>query len=479
MVFSSIPFLFYFLPVFLICYLLIGRNVFLRNLVFLLFSLFFYAWGEAIFVLVMIGSIVGNYAFGLIIGYRRSRTILALGIAFNLALLFWFKYAAFLVENLTGFGAALGLGRPVTVDVHLPIGISFFTFQALSYLIDVYRSQATAERSFSTLALFISMFPQLIAGPIVRFQSIQTQLHDRSLSIDAAYRGAQLFVVGLAQKVLIADTLAFPADRIFALPVDQLGTGLAWFGAACYTLQIYFDFAGYSTMAIGLGLIAGFRLPKNFDYPYIAQSVTEFWRRWHMTLSRWFRDYLYIPLGGNREGQRRTYRNLLIVFVLCGLWHGAAWNFLVWGLWHGGFLVLERVGLGRRIGTLWQPIGHAYLLLVVVIGWVVFRANDLPHAGAYLLQMSGLGAGSDAAGRLAEFVWRDTYLLAVLAVGAILSTPLPARLFGYRDMENASAFEAQPFVKRSLVYGIGPILALIVVIAMLGQSYSPFIYFRF
>lgn len=483
-VFSSIAFIFYFLPVFLIGYVLLARSTESRNIVFLLFSLIFYAWGEAIYVLVMLISIIGNYYTGRLITRRRRPSSLALGIAYNIILLVAFKYANFLVETVTGVSALLGSGEQTGLNIHLPLGISFFTFQAMSYLIDVYRKDAEAEPSLINLALYISMFPQLIAGPIVRFQSIQDQLHARRLTIDKAYRGAQLFVVGLAQKVLIADTLARPADQIFGLPTDQLSTALAWFGAGAYGLQIYFDFAGYSTMAIGLGLIAGFQLPRNFNYPYISQSVTEFWRRWHMTLSRWFRDYLYIPLGGNRRGAATTYRNLLIVFILCGFWHGAAWNFLVWGLWHGGFLIIERSAIGRWVAAglataLFRPLRHLYLLLVVLIGWVFFRAADLPHAGRFLAQMFGLGEGQDRAMRFEEFLWRDSYIVAAALAGIVLATPCIAALTAYRNMDDGDAYAMQPRMRRAFPYVLGALLGAATILVIVGQTYSPFIYFRF
>lgn len=479
MVFSSIIFLFYFLPAFMAAYLLLFRVTAARNLVFLAFSLIFYAWGEAVYVLVMIGSIVGNYLFGRLIARQHTRAVLALGVGFNLALLFWFKYAAFAVSSVTGLGNALSLTPQAQIDVHLPLGISFFTFQAISYLIDIYRDDARVERSFSKVALYISMFPQLIAGPIVRFRSIQDQLHARRISVDAIYRGAQLFIVGLAQKVLIADTMALPADQAFALPAEQLGTAMAWVGVGAYSLQIYFDFAGYSTMAIGLGLMAGFRLPQNFNYPYVSQSLTEFWRRWHMTLSSWFRDYLYIPLGGNRHGKATTIRNLLIVFVLCGLWHGAAWSFLVWGLWHGGFLILERLGLGRLLSLLYRPMRHLYLLLVVAIGWVFFRAADLGHATDYLAQMFGLGAGGDLGNVFGAMLHRDSYVFIVAAVGIVFSTPICGRITGWREMGDEASYAAVSKRTQVLHLIVGPALAALAILVMVGQTSSPFIYFRF
>lgn len=389
MVFSSIIFLFFFLPLFLACYHLLPW----KQAVLLLFSLLFYVFGEVLYTYVLLLSIALNYLAGLWIARATGqlrRLAIAVCVGANLLLLASFKYLAFLY----GIAASI-LPRHFpgpAPEVHLPLGISFFTFHAISYLVDVYRRDVPAESNPVDLAVYITMFPQLIAGPIIRFHNIRDEIHKRRVTADMFSEGVQIFVIGLAQKVLVANVVAVPADAIFALDEAQRGTAVAWLGIVCYTLQIYFDFCGYSTMAIGLGLMIGFHFPLNFNYPYISQSITEFWRRWHISLSAWFRDYLYVPLGGNRHGALRTYRNLVIVFLLCGLWHGAAWNFVVWGLYHGAFLVVERAGLRGVLERLPAAVGHAYALLAILIGWVFFRADTLPHAIAYLQGMAGLAA---------------------------------------------------------------------------------------
>ena len=332
MVFSSATFLFAFLPVVLIGVLITPRAA--RNLFLLFMSLFFYAWGELYFVALMLVSIMMNYLVGGAIGRsgkgtETARLWLTVGIVINLALLGYFKYANFLVENWNLLTVQLGLEPFDHRDVHLPLGISFFTFQAMSYLIDVYRGDAEHDRNPINIALYIALFPQLIAGPIIRYHDVYQQIRTRSLSVDLAYSGLTRFICGLAKKLLIANPLGEVADQIFAINGNDLSTPVAWLGILCYSLQIYFDFSGYSDMAIGLGRMLGFRFLENFNYPYIASSVQAFWRRWHISLSNWFRDYLYIPLGGNRAGLFRTYCNLVIVFFLCGLWHGASWNFVI------------------------------------------------------------------------------------------------------------------------------------------------------
>lgn len=462
MVFSEPTFLFLFLPLVVLGYFVVppGRA---RNALLLAASLFFYAWGEEVFILVLLASIAINYLAGLGIAGAsgRARTVaLAFGVAGNLGLLAYFKYFGFLLESLGVPGAA-------EIAPRLPIGISFFTFQALSYLIDLHRGEIGVQRNPFRLALFISMFPQLVAGPIVRYAEVEAALARRVTTRADIAAGSERFVRGLAKKVLIADPLGLVADRIYAIPPEGLSPETAWLGATAYALQLFFDFSAYSDMAIGLGRIFGFRFPENFNFPYIARSVTEFWRRWHMTLSRWFRDYLYIPLGGNRHGALRTYVNLGIVFLATGLWHGAAWAFVLWGAYHGAFLILERLGLGRLLAALPRPISHVYLLLVVVLGWVPFRAVDL---GLTLDIWQSMLLGVHGAEAFAHPVWRylDAYVITVMAVGVAFSTPLPARAW-------ARATEALPAL--SLVWTWGLFLAALVTLG--AASYSPFIYFRF
>jgi alginate O-acetyltransferase complex protein AlgI len=499
MVFSSIDFLFLFLPLFLLAQALLPW----RNLTFVLFSLAFYFVGEGWYTGVIVASTLANYGFGLGIGAAartgRRRVLLAAGVAFNLALLVFFKYTAFLVHGLPGVGADSWLLR-----IHLPLGISFFSFHAISYLVDIYRRDAQAERSLVNLSLYMLMFPQLIAGPILRFHTVARQLRRRVVDARHLYFGVVLFCFGLGQKVLLADTLAGVADPLFARS-ESLSTQTAWLATLCYTLQIYFDFGGYSNMALGLGWICGFHFPRNFNYPYVSRSVTEFWRRWHMSLSRWFRDYLYLPLGGNREGAAKTYRNLLIVFLLCGLWHGAAWTFVLWGAWHGLLLVLERVGLARGLARLPRLLQHAYALLAVMLGWVLFRANGVSEAGRILVQLAGAGSATDMSawdlltGEEA-FVLGAAALLALPLVPALLSRWVALPLMaGHGPVHAARAAAAaaaddgidmrratrrawaQPLPPYRYVLGLllALVLLLLSVLKIMTGAYSPFIYFRF
>ncbi|MGF1502161.1 MAG: MBOAT family O-acyltransferase [Paracoccaceae bacterium] len=474
MVFSSLDFLFVFLPVFLVVYAVGGRAA---NAILLAASLVFYATGEGVFLAVLLVSIALNAGIGRQIagseGQARTRW-LGLGLALNLGLLGWFKYAGFLTTDVFGFDPESGIGAGAAA-IHLPLGISFFTFQAISYLVDIHRGTVAAERSTLRLGTYIAMFPQLIAGPIVRFESVAKALHARSVDLRHLYYGLAFFATGLAMKVLIADGVAPIADAVFAENPAQLRADTALLGTLAYTAQIYFDFAGYSSMAIGLGLVLGFRFPQNFDFPYVARSVTEFWRRWHMSLSSWFRDYLYIPLGGNRHGAWRTYRNLAIVFLATGLWHGAAWTFVLWGAFHGAFLILERIGLGRLLERAPAGLAHGVTLVVVMAGWVLFRAEDLGHAG----------------GVYAAFLRLD----GPVVPAAHLSTEGAMTLFA------AAAF-AGPWIGRGIAGAValprygpwpeplrpGPVaMGLVLWIALialssaklLAGSYSPFIYFRF
>ena len=477
MVFSSSVFLFYFLPLFLICYFALP----FKNLVLLVFSLFFYAWGEGLYVLLMIASGIGNWAAARWIAANsgsRARTILAFGVALNLAGLLVFKYLGFVVESWNEVVPAASLRVPY---IHLPIGISFFTFHAISYLVDVYRGDFKAERDPVKVLLYIAMFPQLIAGPIVRFGTVAKEIHERIVTVEKFALGLKFFIIGLGQKVLIANTLAVPVDAIYKIPVENLDAALAWLANVGYALQIYFDFAGYSNMAIGLGLMIGIYFPLNFNYPYIAQSITEFWRRWHITLSTWFRDYLYIPLGGSREGAYRTYFNLLVVFFLCGLWHGAKWTFVVWGLYHGFFLILERAGLGAALQRIGAEFRHLYVILVVIVGWVFFRADDLSQAGSHLKAMAGFGTGDGIAHHAWIHLQPDVAL--ALIIGAVGSTPYLAKLGQRAVAYAASLHDAQ---RRVLDIAGGGLMSaalyavlLLSVLSIAGGNYNPFIYFRF
>lgn len=472
MVFSSIPFLFYFLPCALLLYFVLPW----RNAVLLLVSLVFYAWGDLGNLPILLAYIVLNWAAGLAMADPRRRDLVAAaGIAGNLGLLLVFKYAGFAATQANGLGALLGLpGLPVP-EIVLPLGISFFTFQGISYLIDIRRGEVRPQRSLVAFGMYKAMFPQLIAGPIVRYRMVAGRIARRRISLLRFRVGVQVFILGLAQKVLVADTVALPADRIFALPAAELTLATAWLGAACYTVQILFDFAGYSNMAIGMAHMLGFRFPANFNRPYIAQSVTEFWRRWHMSLSGWFRDYLYIPLGGNRGSAAATFRNLLVVFVLCGFWHGASWTFLAWGLWHGAWLVAERAGLGAAVARLWRPLRHGYLMLAVVLGWVLFRAETLAQAGSFYGAMAGLGAGDGITAPAAAFL--DNRVVTALLAGAVLAACAMPKGRGWVAGGRGAAW--MPVGRDAAAYAGFLALFLVSLAVVSGSTYSPFIYYRF
>lgn len=477
MFFNSQVFLYLFLPAVLIGYHVVPAllrlpdrwSTRLANAFLFAASLFFYAWGERQFVLVLFGSLVVNYlaARAITRAHQQGKTdrwALGSAIVFNLGLLITFKYAGFLVANLSLASEALGGPAFTPPQMHLPIGISFFTFQALSYVIDVSRRDTPAERSFLRFGLYVFLFPHLIAGPIVRYSDLAGQLAHRRVIVDQFAEGVRRLVTGLAKKVLLADTLARVVDQVFDLPAHELTTSAAWLGITCYTLQIYFDFSGYSDMAIGLGKMFGFDFLENFRYPYAATSVTDFWRRWHISLSTWFRDYVYIPLGGNRAGPARTYLNLMIVFVLCGLWHGANWTFLAWGVLHGLFLIVERLGLGQVLARLPRPLQHGYTLLAVSLGWVFFRAQSLPQAGAMLAALCGFAEGTYIA---ADFLSQQVLL--ALCIGPLACLPVLTWLLDRRPRWADVALA--PTAVACLLAGS--------IIALAGNTYSAFIYFRF
>ena len=465
--FTTPIFLFLFLPVLLALHAAAPGRA--RNALLLGASLLFYAWGEGAFTLVMLFSIAVNHRFGLWLGepdQRYHRALLAIALAVNLGLLGLFKYAGFIGANL----ALLGL--PITVEpVHMPIGISFFTFHAISYLIDIHRGKARARRSMIDFALYIALFPQLVAGPIVRYHQLEHQLGRRTVTLEGFAAGVRRFIFGLGKKMLIANAVAGTANEIFKLDPGSLTAGVAWLGALAYTAQIYFDFSGYSDMAIGLAAMFGFRFPENFDYPYIARSMTDFWRRWHITLSSWFRDYLYIPLGGNRRGRAREARNLVLVFFLCGLWHGASWTFVVWGLYHGGFLVLERGLRDRPWLRAVRPLGHVYALLAIVVGWVIFRAPDLPRALGMLRAMAGLGAARALALPALPGLYDRGVVLALL-LAAIFSCPVLPWLAARRPLA---------FPRLGAAAEVVGLFALLVAACtqVAAATYNPFIYYRF
>ena len=476
MVFTSPTFLYAFLPLFLVAYFAMPGMV-ARNTTFVAFSLLFYAWGEPVFVGVLLASIVVNWLIGMRLSdlpASRRKAVMALGLVWNLGILVVAKYADFLLESV---GALSGTDLPKT-GWALPLGVSFFTFHAISYLVDVFRGNVGAERSLLRLTLYITMFPQLVAGPIVRYRTIARQLATRHATLWRASTGTRIFVIGMAQKVLIANQLGLVADVAFGLG-NRLDTGEAWLGLACYSLQIYYDFAGYSNMAIGLGFIVGLALPRNFDLPYTSQSITEFWRRWHISLSRWFRDYLYIPLGGNRRGPLRTYANLATVFLLCGLWHGASWNFVIWGAWYGVFLIVERAGLVGALTALPRLLRAAYALAVVMLGWVWFRAETLPDALGYFAALAGSGGNGAIDAELAGVVTGYTGL--VFAAGVVLAlTPRAAWQRLRRASLPAPARDRPATVAVRLVANTFWVVLLALSMAgIAGSGYNPFLYFRF
>ena len=461
MVFSTPIFLFLFLPAVLVLnYIIPKKYIAAKNVVLLIASLFFYAWGEPKNVLLMLLSIAVNYVCGLLLGKfdsdeKKRKVVLWASVVFNLGLLFFFKYFSFVTGGLF----------PV---IKLPIGISFFTFQIMSYTIDVYRRSVEPQKNLVKLALYISLFPQLIAGPIVRYIDVEKQLTYRECTAEKTARGMIRFSMGLAKKVIVSNTVAAICDGIFG-STNTVPAFTAWVGVICYALQIYFDFSGYSDMAIGMGHMLGFDFLENFNYPYVSCSVQEFWRRWHISLSSWFRDYLYIPLGGNRRGKVRTYINLIIVFACTGLWHGASFSFIVWGLWHGLFLVIERLGFKKALDKLPKFIGWIYTMLVVLVGWVFFRADTLSAAMKYLGEMFSFSGG--VANGMAQF---DNLSFIITVIAIVLCTPVYQFLKG--KLEKTEVGKKAAFV-------IGAVLAtglfILSVIFLTGSGYNPFIYFRF
>ncbi len=482
MIFSSVIFVFFFLPLVLGTYFLAGRRV--RNFTLLAASLLFYTWGEGVYLVVMLASILMNYLCGLFLASNASKTfskrIVACGIILNLVLLGFFKYANFIMDNLNGISTAVGMPTVVLGPVHLPIGISFFTFQAMSYLIDVYRGKVKPERNLINLSLYITLFPQLIAGPIVRYSEIATELVLRKVNFSGFACGVQRFLFGLSKKVLIANPLAAVADQIFALKAHELSPEVAWIGALCYTFQIYFDFSGYSDMAIGLGKMFGFTFPENFNYPYAARSFRDFWRRWHISLSSWLKDYLYIPLGGSRHGNRRTYLNLLVVFMLCGLWHGASWTFVLWGLYHGLFLTLERTWIGEIRQRLWIPAQHLTTFVLVVFGWVLFRSETLGDATQYIMVMFGGSLGQSETFSLEKVI--DTQVVFVMILAVTLALPL------YPVLQRLQKYLVSTPIRMQIWFVTGSYLLQLwilgtltyfTVISLAAEVYNPFIYYRF
>ena len=486
MEFPSPVFLYLFLPIALVGYhlaplLVPGRARHSVSSGFLFAaSVFFYAWGvreDFRFVYLLLGSMLANYAFARL-GERFPRPAILLAVGFNLGVLVWFKFANFLTANLSELWVTTGGQSFALAKVHLPLAVSFFTFQAVSYVIDVCRRDIPAERNLLRFGLYVFLFPHLLAGPIVRYADLAGQLRHRPVGLDRFADGCRRLIVGLAKKLLLADTFAEVADAAFNTPANELSASAAWLGVTCYALQIYFDFGGYTDMAIGLGKLFGFDFAENFKHPYSAASVTDFWRRWHISLSTWFRDYLYIPLGGNRGGRWKTYRNLLVVFLLCGLWHGAAWTFVLWGLMHGGFLILERAGFGIVLEKAWAPLRHAYTLLAVLAAWVLFRSSGVEQAAGMYSAMLGLTGGTT----VAADIWNPKLLVA-LPVGLLACLPVVPWLLAKKDSLTKRLPELQAAVLEAVAQPVGvlALAALLVGISVqvVASSYTPFIYFKF
>jgi alginate O-acetyltransferase complex protein AlgI len=466
MVFSSYLFLFYFLPAALLLYYTAPRRA--KHLVLTALSYLFYGWANPLFVVLLFISTLIDFVCGLAIGRGfHRRAALVASIVSNLSLLGFFKYFNFATASFDALVEAIGLpalGIDTALRVTLPLGISFYTFQSMSYTIDVYRGRATPIRSFVDFACFVSMFPQLVAGPIIRFSEVADQLRARTHTMTKFARGVSFFCVGLSKKVLLANPTGKIADLAF--DAGSLSPLEAWYGVTAYAFQIYFDFSGYSDMAIGLGLMLGFVFPKNFDSPYRAQSMTEFWHRWHISLSTWLRDYLYLPLGGNRRGVRRTYVNLFIVMLLGGLWHGAAWNFLVWGGLHGALLAFERLrGKTPSYLRLAAPLRVGATFLIVLVTWVFFRAPDLPSAFRFLGDMTGLGIPQAGAGLLPGIVYQPYYLGTFLLAGVVV----------WACPQTWDWTRTLTWPKTSAVVA----LLLLSTVVLTTQAYNPFIYFIF
>ena len=467
MVFSSLYFLFLYLPIVLLVYYITPLKW--RNLLLLVANLIFYAWGEPVCILIMFLSIAIDYTHGMLVeankrkgNDRGARLAVASSVIFNLALLFFFKYWDFIAGSLE----AIGLTFMPKLGLSLPIGISFYTFQTMSYTIDVYRGDARVQRNIISFGTFVTLFPQLIAGPIIKYKDLGDQIDCRKHTPEMFASGVQVFVVGLAKKVLLANNLGMLWDVYKALPTAELTVAGAWLGVAAFSLQLYFDFSGYSDMAVGLGRMLGFEFMRNFNYPYISKSITEFWRRWHISLGTWFREYMYIPLGGNRVSKPRLFFNLLIVWAATGIWHGASWNFLIWGLYFAALLILEKAFLGRVLERLPALLRHLYTLFFVLVSWAIFAVEEFGHMGTYLAAMFGMAPGGLVNDNVGYYF---ISYLPMLLVGAVASTPLAAGVWKKLPEKPMRA--------------ILPVLLLAGLIFstayLVDATYNPFLYFRF
>lgn len=472
MVFSSIPFLFFFLPLFFLLYYLVPFRV--KNYVLLVFSFLFYAWGEPIYILLMILSSIIDYSIGRLMDYYdrvpwKRTCLLCASIFANLSILGFFKYADFFVETINQIAHT---SFP-TLKLPLPIGISFFTFQTMSYSIDLYRREVKVEKNFFTFMTYVTMFPQLIAGPIVRFSTVNKELHYRIIDFKGFYQGSFRFLQGIIKKVLLANQMGALWSAIRDQPYGEISVVTAWFGAVAFTLQLYFDFSAYSDMAIGMGEMMGFHYLENFNYPLCAKSVTEFWRRWHISLSTWFRDYVYIPLGGNRKGIVKQIRNIMIVWFLTGMWHGASWNYILWGVYYGILLILEKFVWGNGLKKLPKFLQHSYTFLIVVVGFTVFVFEDWGALGRYAKQMIGL-AGNKVVG--AEFLYHIRNYGVLFLSCMLLAMPFyPWLIKHIKKMRRSIGGRV---MRACFVLGYAGLFVLVVAF-LVSDTYNPFLYFRF
>ena len=470
MVFSTFTFLFRFLPIAFLCYFAVPRK--LKNLVLFLFSLIFYAWGEPIYVGIMIFSTVFDYINGLLVSHfqQKDKNKAALAVVIvsalvNLGLLGVFKYMNLVCDTLN---QVFSLDIQYT-ELALPIGISFYTFQTMSYTIDVYRKDAKAQKNIINFGTYVAMFPQLIAGPIVRYKTVAEQLQNRTISFDSFSYGCFRFCIGLGKKVLLANTVGYLFSQIAGYREAELPMLMAWLGILCFALQIYFDFSGYSDMAIGLGAIFGFHFQENFNYPYISKSITEFWRRWHISLGTWFKEYVYVPLGGNRKGNKRQILNIFIVWGLTGIWHGASWNFLYWGLYFAVLLVVEKLFLQKWLEKIPAFLQHIYALIFIFGGWTIFAFPDLMLGKTYYKAMLGLGAGGIINEHTLALLWQNA---SILILAFIACTKLPQKLIAKVCGKHENILEIGKFVWMVVVF-------LLCIAYLVNDSYNPFLYFRF
>lgn len=471
MIFSSLVFLFLFLPIVLIFYYFVNQK--LKNIVLLIASLVFYAWGEPKYVFLMLGSIFFNYIFGLKVAsnnQKEKKTWLIISIIFNISGLVIFKYSNFLVDNVNNL-LNININIPTIV---LPLGISFFTFQTMSYVIDVYKKDGRVQKNIFDLALYISLFPQLVAGPIVRYQTVDEQINKRTHSSEKFAVGVNRFICGLAKKVILSNQLGMVADGVFSTNIANLSIAESWLGIICYTLQIYFDFSGYSDMAIGLGKMFGFDFLENFNYPYISQSVSEFWRRWHISLGSWFKDYVYIPLGGNRVSPIKQYRNLFVVWSLTGIWHGANWTFLTWGIYYGILIGIEKAFLDKLLKKAPRIFRHIYLVLLVMIGWVFFRAENIVQASEFIKVLFGIGSNPIHNYSFVSYINESGY---IIILGIIFATPIIPKL------KSILKSKIKKLIESDFIYGLHSTflvsLMFIIVVILINSTYNPFLYFRF